>query len=279
MADVNTTITVEDVRKLALPLGTRVVAGDGLLNRTVTWATVIYPESKTASKSIQRGEMVLLSAPENNAPRMTNDIDMVRWASDMQASAVVLSENASPTAIAEANAFGMPVLILPGGSRIRMVEKSIVSPLSPDGTGGKTQNPARPAGLLKFVARVSRALVAAPPGRLVTVMVVVATSDPRTEHQRSTYHDGPRAASASTSSGVSSPSVSMIRSAADSALAWEVVVMPIVFMPASRAASMPQWESSTATQSCGPFRAATRLGRLRMNDLSCQAARCSVRQR
>jgi purine catabolism regulator len=127
MADVNTTITVEDVRKLALPLGTRVVAGDGLLNRTVTWATVIYPESKTASKSIQRGEMVLLSAPENNAPRMTTDIDMVRWASDMQASAVVLSENASPTAIAEANAFGMPVMILPGGSRIRMVEKSIVS--------------------------------------------------------------------------------------------------------------------------------------------------------
>ena len=41
MADVNTTITVEDVRKLALPLGTRVVAGDGLLTRTVTWATVI----------------------------------------------------------------------------------------------------------------------------------------------------------------------------------------------------------------------------------------------
>lgn len=127
MADVNTTITVEDVRKLALPLGTRVVAGDGLLNRTVTWATVIYPESKTTSKSIQRGEMVLLSAPESNAPRITTDIDMVRWASDMQASAVVLSENASPTAIAEANAFGMPVMILPGGSRIRMVEKSIVS--------------------------------------------------------------------------------------------------------------------------------------------------------
>jgi PucR family transcriptional regulator, purine catabolism regulatory protein len=127
MADVNTVITVEDVRKLALPLGTRVVAGDGLLTRTVTWATVIYPESKAASKTIQKGEMVLLSAPENNSPRMTNDIDIVRWASDMQASAVVLSENASPTAIAEANAFGMPVLILPGGNRIRVVEKSIVS--------------------------------------------------------------------------------------------------------------------------------------------------------
>jgi purine catabolism regulator len=127
MADANTTITVEDVRKLALPLGTRVVAGDGLLNRPVSWATVIYPEMKTASKSLQRGEMVLLSAPENNAPRVTTDIDVVRWASDMQASAVVLSENASPTAIAEANAFGIPVMILPTGSRVRMVEKAIVS--------------------------------------------------------------------------------------------------------------------------------------------------------
>ncbi len=127
MADVNNSITVEDVRKLALPLGTRVVAGDGLLNRPVSWATVIYPDSKTASKSIQRGEIVMLSAPENNAPRMTSDVDVVRWASDMQASAVILSENASPTAVAEANAFGMPVMILPGGSRIRMVEKAVVS--------------------------------------------------------------------------------------------------------------------------------------------------------
>jgi purine catabolism regulator len=127
MAEVNSSITVEDVRKLALPLGTRVVAGDGLMSRPVSWATVIYPDSKTATKSIQRGEIVLLSAPENNSPRITTDIDVVRWASDMQAAAVILSENASPTAVAEANAFGIPVLILPGGSRVRMVEKAIVS--------------------------------------------------------------------------------------------------------------------------------------------------------
>jgi len=127
MTDANQSITVEDVRKQALPLGTRVVAGDGLLSRTVTWATVFYPETRTAAKTLQRGEMVLVPAPESENSRVTNDVDIVRWASDMQGSAVVLTENASPTLIAEANASGIPVMILPSGSRIRMVEKSIVS--------------------------------------------------------------------------------------------------------------------------------------------------------
>ncbi|MBC6934316.1 MAG: hypothetical protein DWB42_00580 [Chloroflexi bacterium] len=127
MADSVNHITVEDVRKLALPLGTRVVAGDGHLNRSVTWTTVIYLENKTPAKALQRGEMVLVAPPETNNVRQITDVDVVRWASDMQASAVVLSENASPTAIAEANAFGMPVMVLPGGSRVRLVEKTVVS--------------------------------------------------------------------------------------------------------------------------------------------------------
>lgn len=127
MTDANQSITVEDVRKQALPLGTRVVAGDGLLSRTVTWATVFYPETRTAAKTLQRGEMVLVPSPESENSRVTNDVDIVRWASDMQGSAVVLTENASPTLIAEANASGIPVMVLPSGSRIRMVEKSIVS--------------------------------------------------------------------------------------------------------------------------------------------------------
>lgn len=127
MTDANSSITVEDVRKLALPLGTRVVAGDGQLSRSVTWTTVIYMENKTPTKALQRGEMVLVAPSDINGTRQTTDVDVVRWASDMQASAVVLSENASPNAIAEANAFGMPVLVLPGGSRIRLVEKTVVS--------------------------------------------------------------------------------------------------------------------------------------------------------
>lgn len=124
----NPRVTVEDVRKLALPLGTRVVAGDGLLNRIVTWTTVIYPEDPTSTKTLQQGEMVLVAGKENNASvPISSDVDVVRWASDLEASAVVLTETPSPTAVAEANAYGIPMLALPSGSRVRMVEKAIVS--------------------------------------------------------------------------------------------------------------------------------------------------------
>lgn len=121
-------LSVEDVRKLALPLGTRVVAGEGLLlGRPVAWTTVIYPSDSVAAKALQDDELVLVAPRESNSSRQINDVDVVRWASDNKASAIVLSETPSPNAIAEANAYGIPVMSLPNGSRIRMVEKAVVS--------------------------------------------------------------------------------------------------------------------------------------------------------
>lgn len=120
-------ISVEDVRKLALPLGTRVIAGDGLLNRQVTWTTILYPENPVPTTAPQEGEIVLVAPLGSGQPRIINDVDAIRWASDMKAAAVVLSDNASPTAIAEAKAYSIPVLALPPGNRIRMVERAIVS--------------------------------------------------------------------------------------------------------------------------------------------------------
>ncbi|MBK8028687.1 MAG: hypothetical protein IPK17_04090 [Chloroflexi bacterium] len=127
MSESTPRVTVEDVRKLALPLGTRVVAGEGLLlNRIVAWTTVIYPEDGVSNKTLQKDELVLV-APNENGTRHMLDADVVRWASENKASAVVLSDNPSPTAIAEANAYSIPVMMLPSGSRIRMVEKAVVS--------------------------------------------------------------------------------------------------------------------------------------------------------
>lgn len=126
MIEENHRVTVEEVRKLALPLGTRVVAGDGLLNRTVTWTTIVYMEENPTSQSPQQGEMILVSYSSNGAAQFT-DVDIVRWASDAHASAIVMTDSPSPSAIAEANAYGMPMLALPGGTRIRLVEKAIVS--------------------------------------------------------------------------------------------------------------------------------------------------------
>ncbi|PJF32664.1 MAG: hypothetical protein CUN52_00600 [Phototrophicales bacterium] len=125
--EISERITVEDIRKLALPLGTKVVVGEGMLNRPVSWTTVVYPNDKIAHKSIQVNEIILLASPEGNGARLTTDADVVRWASDSSASAVILSDTPSPTAIAEAKAYGIPVLQLPPNSRARLVEKAIIS--------------------------------------------------------------------------------------------------------------------------------------------------------
>ena len=128
MTETSHRVSVEDVRKLALPLGTRVVAGDGLLVRTVSWTTVVHPEDGLANRALQTDEMALVASADGVEPLPAGlDVEVVRWASDQKAAAVVLSDTPSPAAIAEANAYGLPVLLLPGGSRIRMVEKQVVS--------------------------------------------------------------------------------------------------------------------------------------------------------
>jgi purine catabolism regulator len=127
MNDPNNTITVEDVRKLALPLGTKVTSGDGLLQRAVAWTTVIYVDDSLKSKNIQANEMILVSPPENGTKVTNSDLDIVRWAAEVKAAAVVFCAAISPTALAEAKAYGLPVLSLPPGSKPRLIEKTIVS--------------------------------------------------------------------------------------------------------------------------------------------------------
>lgn len=128
MTDAGNTLTVEDVRKLALPLGTRVITGDGLLNRPLTWTTVIYLDDNFASKNLQPDEMVLVAPAANpKGQRSSSDVDAVRWAHDQRAAALVFIDAPSPTALAEAKAYSLPVMVLPSGSRARVVEKTIVS--------------------------------------------------------------------------------------------------------------------------------------------------------
>jgi purine catabolism regulator len=120
-------ITVEDIRKLALPIGTRVVAGDGLLNRQATWTTVIYPEDGITVKSLQPGEVVLIAEKEGKRIGKVTDVEIIRWSADHDAAAIVLGDAPSSTALAEAKAYGMPLLALPPNSGIRLVEKAIIS--------------------------------------------------------------------------------------------------------------------------------------------------------
>jgi len=104
-----------------------VATGDGLLNRPVSWTTVIYLDDNFASKSLQSDEIVLVAPHANPKSQGATDIDVIRWVADQRASAVVMIDNPSTNAIAEAKAYSIPILVLPSGSRPRMVEKTIVS--------------------------------------------------------------------------------------------------------------------------------------------------------
>jgi len=117
--------TVEDIRKLALPLGTRVIAGDGLLERPVSWFSLIHATDVSLPMTTQPNEIILVAPTDDDHP--ASDLDVIRWASDREAAAVVLCNPPAPTSIAEANAYSLPVLTLPSSAHVRTVERDIVS--------------------------------------------------------------------------------------------------------------------------------------------------------
>ncbi|MDQ7025960.1 MAG: helix-turn-helix domain-containing protein [Anaerolineae bacterium] len=125
--DATNILTVEDIRKLALPLGTRVITGDGLLNRPVSWTTVVYLDDNFSSKSLQQDEMVIVAPPTKPRANVATDVDIVRWAADSHASALVMVMPPSSNAIAEAKAYSIPIMTMPSGNRPRIVEKTVVS--------------------------------------------------------------------------------------------------------------------------------------------------------
>ncbi|MCA9913613.1 MAG: PucR family transcriptional regulator ligand-binding domain-containing protein, partial [Anaerolineae bacterium] len=125
--DATSILTVEDVRKLALPLNTRIIVGDGLLHRPVTWTTVVHLDDNLAVKTLQRDELVLLATPLHSRNGNATELEVVRWAADHHAAGLVLLDTPSPNAIAEAKAYSLPLLTLPPGQHPRMVEKTIVS--------------------------------------------------------------------------------------------------------------------------------------------------------
>ena len=119
-------LTVEEIRKRTLPLSTHVLSGEGLLDRPISWTTVIHPEDDIVSKSVQKRELILI-ASVSNPPKAHNDTELVQWAARAGASAVVFFGAVSATALAESKSRDLPILALTGDVRIRDVEKSIIS--------------------------------------------------------------------------------------------------------------------------------------------------------
>lgn len=118
-------LTVEEIRKLALPLSAHVLSGEGLLDRKISWTTVIHPEDDIDSKAVQRGELILIASLTN--PRKAHsDTELIHWSEKVGASAVVFCGLVSTSALAEARSCSLPVMSLPEATRIRDVEKTIV---------------------------------------------------------------------------------------------------------------------------------------------------------
>ena len=119
-------LTVEEIRKLTLPLSTHVLSGEGMLDRPVSWTTIIHPEDDITSKIVQKRELILIASVSNPA-KAHSDTELLQWASRAGASAVVFCSRVSTMALAESKARDLPVLALHSEVRIRDVEKSIIS--------------------------------------------------------------------------------------------------------------------------------------------------------
>lgn len=116
-------ITVQDVIRLALPVGTQVVAGELGLGREVTWATRLRPTAP-AFEHLSGGELVLLPANilELVDERFTLDAAVKQLASfDVAAIAHVGRMTAS--ARAAADAVDLPLLALPSTADLNQLER------------------------------------------------------------------------------------------------------------------------------------------------------------
>ena len=120
--------SVEDVRKLALPLGTNIAAADGALKETVSWALRIAADEALTARAPSPNDLLLVEAGEDGESRV--DEGFIRWASEHGVSAIIGAAAPAPAAIAAANRSELPLLTLPAdGARanLRDIQRDILT--------------------------------------------------------------------------------------------------------------------------------------------------------
>ena len=116
-------ITVEDVIRLALPPGTTCVAGESGLGREVTWAARIRA-TPPAFGHLNGGELVLL--PVSILPELGEQLqldDIIQRLSQLGVAGVALLGSTTKAAREAADVAGLPLLALPKGSDIGILER------------------------------------------------------------------------------------------------------------------------------------------------------------
>ncbi len=123
------THTVQDLLRNALPMGTRVAAGSGGLNRLVTWTSVLHTRPP-AFPSLEGRELALLSI---DALRMLSDkltlAELVQDLAQVDVAAIGVVGEIDHKARQAAEEHTIPLLSLPLGISLRQVEKDVVKVL------------------------------------------------------------------------------------------------------------------------------------------------------
>ncbi len=121
--------TVRDLLRTALPMGTRIAAGQKGLNRVVTWTSVLHTRPP-AFPSLEGRELALLSI---DALHLLNDkltlTDIINDLAQMEVSAIGVVGNIDSNARAAADDHSIPLLNLPPGTSLRHIERDVVKVL------------------------------------------------------------------------------------------------------------------------------------------------------
>ncbi|MCC7355703.1 MAG: helix-turn-helix domain-containing protein [Anaerolineae bacterium] len=121
-----TTVTLADVLGLALPPGTQVLAGAERLLVPISWVCVMRP-SPPAFPHLEGGELALVAMSDllllDGRWTLTR---LVRDLAGAGVAAVAVSGEAPPDAVAEAQAAGIPLLLLPREVRLPLLERAVI---------------------------------------------------------------------------------------------------------------------------------------------------------
>ncbi len=121
-----TTVTLADVLSLALPPGTQVLAGAERLLVPVSWVCVMRP-SPPAFPHLEGGELALVAT--NDLLLLDGILTLTRLVRDLAVAgvaAVAVSGEVTPEAMAEAQAVGIPLLLLPQGVKLSALERAVI---------------------------------------------------------------------------------------------------------------------------------------------------------
>lgn len=120
-------VTVKDLVQLALPQGTRVLAGRGGLTREVAWARSLRPRPP-AFEALEGGELALVSTAHLSLLEegMTLEYILARL-EEVQVAAVAVLGEVSKEAIALAETLGLPLLQLPETASLAEVERAAIA--------------------------------------------------------------------------------------------------------------------------------------------------------